>query len=60
LLKNKDLDKYYIDVMTSQDKRAYYDIARQEKEELETTGSPTARRAIIARATMNRQAIESI
>ena len=58
-IKNKDLDKYYLDVMTSEDKRAYYDIARQEKEELSITGSPTARRAIIARATVQRQAMKA-
>jgi hypothetical protein len=34
-IKNKDLDKYYLDVMTAQDKRTYYDIARREKEDLE-------------------------
>jgi len=58
-IKNKDLDKYYLDVMTSQDKRAYFEIARQEREALANTGSPTARRAIIAEATMKRQSMKA-
>jgi len=58
-IKNKDLDKYYLDVMTSQDKRAYFEIARREKEALATTGSPTARRAIINNATIERQSMKA-
>jgi len=58
-IKNKDLDKYYLDVMTSQDKRAYFEIAREEREALANTGSPTARRAIIAEATMKRQSMKA-
>jgi len=56
---NKDLDRYYLDVMTAQDKRTYYDIARQEKEDLEKTVSPTARAAIINSATAKRQAMKA-
>ena len=58
-IQNKDLGKYYLDVMTAQDKRAYFEIAREEREALATTGSPTARRAIIAEATYKRQAMKA-
>ena len=58
-IKNKDLDKYYLDVMTSQDKRAYFEIARREREALANTGSPTARRAIINNSTIERQAMKA-
>jgi hypothetical protein len=58
-IKNKDLDKYYLDVMTSQGKRDYYDIARREKEDLEKTVSPSARRAIITNATFERQSMKA-
>ena len=42
-----------------EDKRTYYDIARQEKEDLEKTVSPTARAAIINSATAKRQAMKA-
>lgn len=58
-IKNKDLDKYYLDVMTSQGKRDYYDIARREKEDLEKTVSPSARKSIIANATFERQSMKA-
>jgi len=58
-IKNKDLDKYYLDVMTAQDKRTYYDIARREKEDLEKTVSPSARKAIIVNSTAERQSMKA-
>ena len=57
-IRNKDLEQYYIDVMVSQDKQAYFRIARDEKEALSQTVSPSARRAIIANATAQRQAMK--
>lgn len=57
-LKNKDLEKYYIDVMISRDKQAYFDIARQEKEDLANTPSVTMRKAIIGMATAKRASMK--
>lgn len=53
-VKNKDLEQYYMDVMVSRDKQAYFNIARDEKEALANTASITARKAIIANATYQR------
>jgi hypothetical protein len=58
-IKNKDLEKYYLDVMLSQDKQAYFNIAREENEELSQTVSASARRAIIEKATAQRQAMKA-
>lgn len=58
-IKNKDLDKYYTDVMTSQDKRAYFQIAEREREELANTADPFLRKAIITRSTVQRQAMKA-
>ena len=58
-IKNKDLDKYYLDVMTAQDKRTYFDIARQEREDLDNTTSISQRRVIIDRATAKRQSMKA-
>jgi hypothetical protein len=58
-IKNKDLEKYYLDVMLSQDKQAYFNIAREENEELSQTVSVSARRAIIEKATAQRQAMKA-
>jgi hypothetical protein len=57
-IKNKDLEKYYLDVMISQDKQAYFNIAREENEALSQTVSPSARRSIIENATAQRQAMK--
>lgn len=57
-IKNKDLEKYYVDVMTSQDKQAYFNIAREENEALASTTSISARKAIIDNATAQRQAMK--
>ena len=58
-IKNKELEKYYLDVMVAQDKQAYFNIAREEKEALSQTASPSARKAIIANATGQRQAMKA-
>jgi hypothetical protein len=58
-IKNKDLDKYYLDVMTAQDKRTYFDIARQEREDLDNTTSISQRRVIIDSATAKRQSMKA-
>jgi len=57
-IKNKNLEQYYKDVMVSQDKQAYFKIARDEREALSQTVSPSARRSIIAQATAQRQAMK--
>ena len=58
-IKNKDLEKYYLDVMLSQDKQSYFNIAKEENEALSQTISPSARRAIIDNATAQRQAMKA-
>jgi hypothetical protein len=58
-IKNKELEKYYLDVMVAQDKQAYFNIAREENEALSQTASPSARKAIIANATGQRQAMKA-
>lgn len=58
-IKNKELEKYYLDVMLSQDKQAYFNIAKEENEALSQTVSPSARRAIIDNATAQRQAMKA-
>lgn len=58
-IKNKDLEKYYVDVMVAQDKQAYFNIGKEENEALTQTVSPSARRAIIENATRQRQAMKA-
>ncbi len=57
-IKNKDLETYYMDVMVSRDKQAYFNIAREEKEALANTTSITARKAIIKNATAQRASMK--
>jgi hypothetical protein len=54
LLKDKSLESYYLDVLVSKDKQAYYDIGKEEKEFLKSTPSISARRAKIAESTRQR------
>jgi hypothetical protein len=54
LLKDKSLEAYYLDVLVSKDKQAYYDIGKEEKEFLKSTPSITARTAKIAESTRQR------
>ena len=59
LMKNKTLEEYYNDLMVAEDKQAYYDIARNEKELLATEGSIEARANIIKDATAGREALKN-
>lgn len=59
LIANKSLENYYRDVLVSKDKQAYYDIAREEKEFLATSGDTMARRAIIKSSTLQRNALKA-
>jgi hypothetical protein len=58
-IKDKDVDKYYADVLVSQDKQAYYEIGRQEREILGQTSSISERRAIIQDSTNRRAALKA-
>lgn len=58
-IKDKDVEKYYADVLVSQDKQAYYDIGRREREELNNTFSISERRALIQRSTNQRAALKA-
>lgn len=58
-IKDKDVEKYYTDVLVSSDKQAYYDIGRQERELLNETSSISERRAIIQDSTNRRAALKA-
>jgi hypothetical protein len=53
-IKDKDVEKYYADVLVSGDKQAYYNIGRLEREALDNTFSISERRALIQRSTNQR------
>jgi hypothetical protein len=59
LLGNKDLETYYRDVLVSKDKQAYYDIAKDEKAFLATSGDTMLRKAMIANSTRKRNALKA-
>jgi hypothetical protein len=59
LIENKDLETYYNDVLVAEDKQAYYDIAKEEKEFLSTSGDPDARGAIINSSTTKRNGLKA-
>ena len=59
LVENKDLEKYYEDILVAQDKQSYYDIGDTEKELLANTADPGARRAIIENSTAARNSLKS-
>ena len=59
LVKSKSLEKYYNDLLVAQDKQAYYDIARGEKNQLRDVSDPVARANIISRATDARDALKA-
>lgn len=59
LMSNKTLEKYYDDILVSQDKQAYYNIATQEKEMLSNIADPNARATIINNATMARASLKA-
>ena len=57
LLKDKDIQTYYDDVMVAEDKQKYYDIAKWETEQLNTQTYVSERRKIIQTATAARQGL---
>ena len=59
LLKNKDLETYYRDVLVSKDKQEYYNIAKEEKAFLASSGDTLARQAIIKSSTAKRNALKA-
>ena len=59
LVENKDLEKYYQDVLVAQDKQSYYDIADTEKDLLANTIDPNARARIITQSTAARNSLKS-
>jgi hypothetical protein len=59
LLENKNLETYYRDVLVAKDKQAYYDIAKDEKAFLASSGDPQARAAIIKSSTAKRNALKT-
>lgn len=59
LIENKDLEKYYEDILVAQDKQSYYDIGDSEKEILANTVDPNARARIIAQSTAARNNLKS-
>lgn len=58
-IKDKDVEKYYTDVLVSGDKQAYYDIGRKEREVLNDTGSISERKSIIESSTNQRAALKA-
>jgi len=59
LVERKSLEKYYMDVLVTEDKQRYYDIERQEKEQLSKTPAPDDRKVIIELATRNRALLKA-
>jgi len=59
LLEDKSLERYYLDVLVSKDKQAYYDIAKDEKAFLSSTPSISARKAKIAESTKQRALLKA-
>jgi hypothetical protein len=57
LLKDKDIQTYYDDVMVAEDKQKYYDIAKWETEQLNTQTYVSERRKIIQTATAARDGL---
>ena len=57
LLKDKDIQTYYDDVMVAEDKQKYYDIAKWETEQLGTQTYVSERKKIIQTATAARQGL---
>lgn len=59
LIGDKDLETYYRDVLVAKDKQSYYDIAKDEKAFLASSGDPQARAAIIKSSTAKRNALKA-
>jgi len=59
LIENKDLETYYRDVLVAEDKQTYYDIAKEEKAFLNTSGDLDARKTMIDYSTAQRSALKA-
>jgi hypothetical protein len=59
LMENKSLETYYQDLMVAEDKQRYYDIAREEKAQLDKLSDPEARSNVITNATAARDALKA-
>ena len=59
LMENKTLENYYQDLLVAEDKQRYYDIAREEKAQLEKLSDPEARSNVIINATAARDALKA-
>lgn len=59
LMEDKSVEKYLTDVMVNKDRQAYYNIARDEREQLSKVVSSTGRKAIIEQSTAARQALKA-
>ena len=57
-IENKSLEKYFQDVLVARDKQAYFDIERDEREQLKETASITSRKQIIEEATAKRNSLK--
>ncbi len=57
-IQNKTLEKYYLDVLVSRDKQAYFDIERNEREQLRNTASILERKSIVEQATAKRNSLK--
>jgi hypothetical protein len=58
LIENKTLEKYYEDLMVAEDKNTYYQIAKEERNALESESDPQIRTDIIKQATAARKALK--
>ena len=59
LIGNKDLETYYRDVLVSRDKQAYYNIGKEEKAFLATSGDTMARKGFIESSTRQRSILKA-
>jgi hypothetical protein len=59
LMENKTLENYYQDLLVAEDKQRYYDIAREEKKQLEELSDPEIRAYVINAATDARNALKA-
>lgn len=58
LIESKSLEKYYEDLMVAEDKNTYYQIAKEERNALESESDPQTRTEIIKQATAARKALK--
>jgi len=59
LIQDKSIEQYLQDVLVAEDKKAYYDIAKKEKDLLSQTTSISQRRAIIKDSTRARELLKT-